>query len=179
VRQQTDHQSIRFESNRPTTPTLPISLLQNIRSSITHRVHRYNNRSSLRNGSHRVPRSTFAQSNHRSHPSKWHQTESHNKVMHPTPRINTSQTQKVHALLLQIPPGRVSSYAALARALQTSPRAIGGALRRNPFAPEVVSPILSFPTFHPYFPLSPVPKPTRPNHVHKLTLPLDSPATAA
>jgi methylated-DNA-[protein]-cysteine S-methyltransferase len=76
--------------------------------------------------------------------------------MHPTRRTKISQIQKVHALLLQIPPGRVSSYAALARALQTSPRAIGGALRRNPFAPEVASPILSFPTFHPYHPSSPV-----------------------
>ncbi|KAM0696988.1 hypothetical protein Q7P36_003059 [Cladosporium allicinum] len=51
--------------------------------------------------------------------------------------LTTNQQQKVYALLLQIPSGRVTSYAALARALQTSPRAIGGALRRNPFAPEV------------------------------------------
>jgi O6-methylguanine-DNA--protein-cysteine methyltransferase len=47
--------------------------------------------------------------------------------------------QKVYALLQQIPSGRVSSYAAMASALKSSPRAIGGALRRNPFAPEVVS----------------------------------------
>lgn len=36
----------------------------------------------------------------------------------------------------QIPEGKVSTYAALAKALQSSPRAIGGALRNNPFAPE-------------------------------------------
>ena len=56
--------------------------------------------------------------------------------------LTTNQQQKVYALLLQVPSGRVTSYATLARALQTSPRAIGGALRRNPFAPEVVSCIL-------------------------------------
>lgn len=31
----------------------------------------------------------------------------------------------------------MSSYLALSQALSTSPRAIGGALRNNPFAPEV------------------------------------------
>lgn len=44
---------------------------------------------------------------------------------------------KVYELLAQIPAGKVSSYAILANTLQTSPRAIGGALRNNPFAPEV------------------------------------------
>lgn len=38
---------------------------------------------------------------------------------------------------MQIPPGRLTSYAQLASILQTSPRAIGGALRVNPFSPEV------------------------------------------
>lgn len=56
---------------------------------------------------------------------------------------NIQAKQKVYTLLKQIPPGRVSSYAAMASALQSSPRAVGGALRRNPFAPEVVSPSLS------------------------------------
>lgn len=50
--------------------------------------------------------------------------------------ITTFQSQ-VYSLLTQIPPGKVSSYAILATALHTSPRAIGGALRKNPFAPEV------------------------------------------
>jgi len=45
---------------------------------------------------------------------------------------------KVYAALKNIPPGRVITYAALARRLNCrSPRAIGQALRANPFAPEV------------------------------------------
>ncbi|KAK5257460.1 hypothetical protein LTR40_009571, partial [Exophiala xenobiotica] len=44
---------------------------------------------------------------------------------------------KVYTHLLLIPPGRVTSYATLARTLCTSPRAIGGALRNNPYAPDV------------------------------------------
>lgn len=40
-------------------------------------------------------------------------------------------------LLKQIPAGKVSTYAAMSKALNSSPRAVGGALRRNPFAPEV------------------------------------------
>ncbi|KAF7511828.1 hypothetical protein GJ744_003559 [Endocarpon pusillum] len=49
----------------------------------------------------------------------------------------TEFQERVYTLLSQIPAGRITSYATLARALQTSPRAIGGALRSNPFAPEV------------------------------------------
>lgn len=96
-----------------------------------------------------------------------------------------NQIQKVYALLQQIPAGRVTSYAALARALQTSPRAIGGALRRNPFAPEVVrdSPTnLPLPT--PQIHNSQSSLPTQPNQTHELPLipflsPRKSPATAA
>lgn len=44
---------------------------------------------------------------------------------------------RVYTLLQQIPEGRITSYAALARALKSSPRAVGGALRSNPFAPEI------------------------------------------
>jgi O-6-methylguanine DNA methyltransferase len=44
---------------------------------------------------------------------------------------------RVYTLLHQIPEGKVTTYAALAKALNSSPRAIGGALRNNPFAPEV------------------------------------------
>lgn len=40
-------------------------------------------------------------------------------------------------LLLQIPPGHVTTYATLAAFLDSSPRAVGNALRRNPFAPAV------------------------------------------
>ncbi|KAK7543156.1 6-O-methylguanine DNA methyltransferase [Phyllosticta citricarpa] len=44
---------------------------------------------------------------------------------------------RVYTLLQQIPSGRVTTYGALAAALNSSPRAVGGALRNNPFAPEV------------------------------------------
>ncbi|TKA80332.1 hypothetical protein B0A49_03645 [Cryomyces minteri] len=44
---------------------------------------------------------------------------------------------RVYTLLQQIPEGKIASYASLARALGSSPRAVGGALRRNPFAPSV------------------------------------------
>ena len=44
---------------------------------------------------------------------------------------------KVYALLRQIPRGKVTTYGSIARALNTSPRAVGNALRNNPFAPEV------------------------------------------
>ncbi|KAI1802612.1 methylated-DNA--cysteine S-met [Daldinia bambusicola] len=45
--------------------------------------------------------------------------------------------KKVWTLLCQIPRGHVSTYALLAARLGSSPRAVGNALRRNPFAPEV------------------------------------------
>jgi methylated-DNA-[protein]-cysteine S-methyltransferase len=49
----------------------------------------------------------------------------------------TAFQERVYTLLKQIPTGRVTTYAAMARALGSSPRAVGGALRVNPFAPEV------------------------------------------
>ncbi|KAI1767060.1 methylated-DNA--cysteine S-met [Hypoxylon sp. FL1150] len=45
--------------------------------------------------------------------------------------------KKVWNLLCQIPRGSVSTYALLSAHLGSSPRAVGNALRRNPFAPEV------------------------------------------
>ena len=46
--------------------------------------------------------------------------------------------RKVYTALRRIPAGRVITYAALARRIHCrSPRAIGQALRANPFAPEV------------------------------------------
>lgn len=45
---------------------------------------------------------------------------------------------RLYAELKQIPPGRVITYAALGRRAGCgSPRAVGQALRANPFAPEV------------------------------------------
>jgi O-6-methylguanine DNA methyltransferase len=49
----------------------------------------------------------------------------------------TPYQEKVYALLQQIPSGRVTTYAAMSKALSSSPRAVGGALRVNPFAPEI------------------------------------------
>lgn len=43
--------------------------------------------------------------------------------------------KRVLSLLCQIPRGRVSTYGLLSAHLGSSPRAVGGALRRNPFAP--------------------------------------------
>ncbi|KAL2419275.1 hypothetical protein ABEF95_004866 [Exophiala dermatitidis] len=49
----------------------------------------------------------------------------------------TEFQEKVYSLVLLIPPGQVTTYAAIAKALNTSPRAVGGALRCNPFWPTV------------------------------------------
>src|SRR5690349_10764321 len=49
----------------------------------------------------------------------------------------TDFQERVYTLLTQIPEGRVTTYGALARALNSSPRAVGNALRNNPFAPLV------------------------------------------
>lgn len=62
-----------------------------------------------------------------------------------TPKIEPLKTkaptefaQKVYRALTKVPRGRVITYAALARKIGCgSPRPIGQALRRNPFAPEV------------------------------------------
>ncbi|CAK7227642.1 hypothetical protein SCUCBS95973_006612 [Sporothrix curviconia] len=56
-------------------------------------------------------------------------------------RIAASQRtpfeKRVWSLLCQIPPGSVTTYALMANHLNSSPRAIGNAMRRNPFAPDV------------------------------------------
>lgn len=49
----------------------------------------------------------------------------------------TSFEKRVLSALCQIPAGCVSTYGLLSAHLQSSPRAVGGALRRNPFAPQV------------------------------------------
>lgn len=55
-----------------------------------------------------------------------------------TPAEPTAFARRVYALLRRVPAGRVVSYGEIARALGcVSPRAVGQALRRNPFAPEV------------------------------------------
>ncbi|RAH78518.1 DNA binding methylated-DNA--cysteine S-methyltransferase [Aspergillus japonicus CBS 114.51] len=67
---------------------------------------------------------------------------------HPSPRSRTlhrlhthptlpPHRRRIYQTLLTVPAGRWTTYAALARHLGTSPRAIGAAMRLNPFAPEV------------------------------------------
>ncbi len=48
-----------------------------------------------------------------------------------------SFADKVYALCKNIPKGKVSTYGAIAKALKSSPRAVGQALRCNPYAPIV------------------------------------------
>jgi methylated-DNA-[protein]-cysteine S-methyltransferase len=46
--------------------------------------------------------------------------------------------QKIYSILKKIPKGKVTTYKALAEALNTKAyRAVGQAMRNNPFAPEV------------------------------------------
>ncbi|KAH9907744.1 methylated-DNA--cysteine S-met [Xylariomycetidae sp. FL2044] len=49
----------------------------------------------------------------------------------------TAFEKRVWTLLCQIPAGSVSTYGLMSAHLGSSPRAVGNALRRNPFAPEV------------------------------------------
>ncbi|KAJ1338645.1 methylated-DNA-[protein]-cysteine S-methyltransferase [Microdochium nivale] len=49
----------------------------------------------------------------------------------------TPYEKRVWSLLCQIPAGHVSTYALVSAHLGSSPRAVGNALRRNPFAPQV------------------------------------------
>ncbi|KAI4951044.1 hypothetical protein J4E86_007553 [Alternaria arbusti] len=50
----------------------------------------------------------------------------------------TQYQERVYTALQMIPEGRVTTYAAISKALNSSPRAVGGALRVNPFCPEFV-----------------------------------------
>lgn len=49
----------------------------------------------------------------------------------------SSFANAVYALTQDIPAGYVTTYGAMAKVLNSSPRAVGQALRRNPFAPTV------------------------------------------
>jgi len=56
----------------------------------------------------------------------------------PSPTGASPFARKVYTALRRIPAGRVITYTALARRIHCrSPRAIGQALRANPFAPDV------------------------------------------
>jgi methylated-DNA-[protein]-cysteine S-methyltransferase len=56
-------------------------------------------------------------------------------------RIAASDTtpfqKRVLSLLCQVPKGQVTTYGIMSKHLNSSPRAIGNGMRRNPFAPEV------------------------------------------
>jgi methylated-DNA-[protein]-cysteine S-methyltransferase len=55
-------------------------------------------------------------------------------------KVNSAMSfnQKVWALTARIPAGKVATYADIARALKSKGyRAVGNALNRNPYAPEV------------------------------------------
>lgn len=57
-----------------------------------------------------------------------------------SPKANRPPTAfeaRLYAACRCIPSGRVATYGALAKVLGSSARAVGQALRRNPFAPEV------------------------------------------
>ncbi|GES63404.1 methylated-DNA-protein-cysteine methyltransferase [Aspergillus terreus] len=58
----------------------------------------------------------------------------HRITTHPT---LTPYRRRVYRALLSIPAGRWTTYAALAKHLHSSPRAVGSAMRTNPFAPDV------------------------------------------
>jgi len=45
--------------------------------------------------------------------------------------------EKVYVLCKKIPKGKITTYGAIAKALNSSPRAVGQALRCNPYAPIV------------------------------------------
>ena len=45
--------------------------------------------------------------------------------------------QKVYDLTAKIPKGKVTTYGIIARKLYSSPRAVGQALRKNPFWPDI------------------------------------------
>lgn len=50
---------------------------------------------------------------------------------------STPFQKRVLSLLCQVPRGRVTTYGLMAEHLGSSARAVGGAMRRNPFAPQV------------------------------------------
>jgi methylated-DNA-[protein]-cysteine S-methyltransferase len=49
----------------------------------------------------------------------------------------TEFQKKVYEIVKKVPKGKVTTYKAIALKLKTSPRAVGQALKRNPFAPMV------------------------------------------
>eukprot|EP00884_Botryococcus_braunii_P007123 jgi/Botrbrau1/16411/Bobra.0142s0011.1 len=52
-------------------------------------------------------------------------------------RPPTPFEEKLYQVCKLVPKGKVTTYGAIAKVLNTAPRAVGQALRRNPFAPIV------------------------------------------
>lgn len=52
-------------------------------------------------------------------------------------REPTAFEMKVYKVTSKIPKGKTMTYGQIAKRLRTSPRAVGQALKRNPFAPKV------------------------------------------
>ncbi|ORY88736.1 6-O-methylguanine DNA methyltransferase [Leucosporidium creatinivorum] len=55
----------------------------------------------------------------------------------PNGKAVTGHQWKVYDYILSIPVGKVTTYGHISTALSSSPRAVGGALRDNPFAPYI------------------------------------------
>jgi len=51
--------------------------------------------------------------------------------------MTTPFQEKVYSVVKKIPKGKTMTYADIARILDSSPRAVGQALKRNPYAPKV------------------------------------------
>ncbi|KAL7694703.1 putative methylated-DNA-[protein]-cysteine S-methyltransferase, DNA binding protein [Plasmopara halstedii] len=52
-------------------------------------------------------------------------------------KLITMFESRVYELIAKIPRGKVSTYGGVAKALQSGPRCVGQALRKNPFAPGI------------------------------------------
>ena len=64
-------------------------------------------------------------------------SSSRNAINKKRSRDPTEFERKVYDVVKRIPPGYVASYQTVAQEVGTCPRAIGGAMRGNPFAPVV------------------------------------------
>lgn len=51
--------------------------------------------------------------------------------------VVTDFQNRVYSMTSKVPRGKVTSYRAIAKKLRSSPRAVGQALRVNPYAPKV------------------------------------------
>lgn len=49
----------------------------------------------------------------------------------------TKFQKKVYSIVRKIPKGKITTYKEIAKKLKSSPRAVGQALKRNPYAPKV------------------------------------------